>query len=271
MGKCPGIFANRNIHPLPCASGRPAQPKAQEHQRPWRLFPRILERIRGLGQLAACRIVLGSVLLRNGPGIAHERIGQDAGKADRLGRSQFGSMAAEIFIGSSLDSEYSFAHLGHIQVNLHDPPLAPEGLDQHRVIRLHALPEPTSGAEGEAVLGHLLRNRAASADLLPLGPVLEPHLPDLVESEAFMLHEPAVFGSHHRPDHHRCNLIQPDPYLSVPVAFLTGIFDAAPEHERSPPHRRNPVEQHPHKAERQKPRRQIDEYEPQKSLSPFHA
>lgn len=67
-----------------------------------------------------------------------------------------------MMLRGSLDPEYSLAHLGDIQVNLHNSFLAPKELDQNREISLEAFAHHRPVRKQEHILRRLLGDSAST-------------------------------------------------------------------------------------------------------------
>lgn len=64
-----------------------------------------------------------------------------------------------------------------------------------------------------------------------------------------MDYKPAVLSCDDRPFHHRSDVIYVDPYMVAHKVLGINVFNASPEHERSPPYRHGLVQHHPRQAE----------------------
>ena len=91
----------------------------------------------------------------------------------------------EIALRAGLDAVGADAGLGDVEIDLHDPPLAPDGLDQHGEPGLEPLAEIAAALPQEHVLGGLLADRRAAADAAALGVALD-RLLDRLAVEAVM-------------------------------------------------------------------------------------
>src|ERR687895_608478 len=80
---------------------------------------------------------------------------------------------------------------GEVKIDLHDPPLAPQLLDQEGEIGLHPLAEIAAALPQERVLRGLLADGRAAADAPTRGVALHRIL-DCLEIEAVVLAEFAV-------------------------------------------------------------------------------
>src|SRR3546814_18834828 len=75
---------------------------------------------------------------------------------------------AEIALGARICTKGADAGLGYVEIDLHDPVLAPEQFDQHREPRLQAFAHPGPALPPKGVLGGLLADRGAAPKLATL-------------------------------------------------------------------------------------------------------
>ena len=106
-----------------------------------------------------------------------------------------------------LDAEDALAHLGDVEIDLHDPALAPQPLDQQGEARLEALPQPGAPGPEEDVLRHLLADRAAAAQPA----VVRQRRADAVEVEAPVPAEVRVLGRGRRQRQVVGHVVEADP------------------------------------------------------------
>src|SRR5690606_14817705 len=86
---------------------------------------------------------------------------------------------------------------GDVEIDLHDPALAPQGLDQDGVAGLESLADPVAAGPQEDVLGGLLADgrTAAQAAAFFIGPQ---SLFDRLQVKAAVAAEAGVLGGDHR-------------------------------------------------------------------------
>src|SRR3546814_14254373 len=90
---------------------------------------------------------------------------------------------AEIALGARICTKGADAGLGYVEIDLHDPVLAPEQFDQHREPRLQAFAHPGPALPQKGVLGGLLADSGAAPKLAPL-PVALHGLADRLQIKA---------------------------------------------------------------------------------------
>ena len=135
------------------------------------------KRIRSLLCTLIGYIVFRTTLLTHSPWISHTRIRQDTGYRNRLVRRKLGCMSAEALHRSLLNAEYSLSGLRYVEIDLHNPLLAPEHFNKNCVICFKALSPERSSTECETILGHLLRYCTAPTDFLSLFTMFLTHPP----------------------------------------------------------------------------------------------
>src|SRR3546814_18480083 len=87
---------------------------------------------------------------------------------------------AEIALGARICTKGADAGLGYVEIDLHDPVLAPEQFDQHREPRLQAFAHPGPALQQKGVLGGLLAASGAAPTFAPL-PVAHDGLADRLQ------------------------------------------------------------------------------------------
>src|SRR6185295_488335 len=107
---------------------------------------------------------------------------------------------AEIALGAGIDAIGADAGFGVVQIDLHDPPLAPQMLDQEGEPGLDALAGIAAAVPQEGRFRGLLADRRAAADPPARGIALHRIL-DRLEVEPVMRAELAVLGSDRGADH----------------------------------------------------------------------
>src|SRR3546814_12744423 len=105
---------------------------------------------------------------------------------------------AEIALGARICTKGADAGLGYVEIDLHDPVLAPEQFDQHREPRLQAFAHPGPALPQKGVLGGLLADSGAAPKLAPL-PVEPDGLADPPQIHAPMAAAARIRGGHRRP------------------------------------------------------------------------
>src|SRR3546814_15831692 len=86
------------------------------------------------------------------------RQGQNGRDPRRFRPAEPGRVMAEIALGARICTKGADAGLGYVEIDLHDPVLAPEQFDQHREPRLQAFAHPGTALPQKGVLGGLLRS-----------------------------------------------------------------------------------------------------------------
>ena len=76
--------------------------------------------------------------------------------------SQFLGGGVEVVLGGAFGTINAFAHLNHVEVNLHNALFRPESLNQEGEIGFHAFAHPRAFGPAEYVFGGLLRDGAAA-------------------------------------------------------------------------------------------------------------
>src|SRR3546814_13423094 len=101
---------------------------------------------------------------------------------------------AEIALGARICTKGADAGLGYVEIDLHDPVLAPELFDQHREPRLQAFAHPGPALPQKGVLGGLLADSGAAPKLAPL-PVALDGLADRLQIKAPTAAEARILGT----------------------------------------------------------------------------
>src|SRR3546814_16252055 len=113
---------------------------------------------------------------------------------------------AEIALGARICTKGADAGLGYVEIDLHDPVLAPEQFDQHREPRLQAFAHPGPALPQKGVLGGLLADSGAAPKLAPL-PVALDGLADRLQIKDTMAAEARILGgdrsARHRSEERR--------------------------------------------------------------------
>src|SRR5690606_38156297 len=99
--------------------------------------------------------------------VGGERVRQRRGEGGGLVQREAGRGAAEVVPGGRLRTEDSGTPLGHVEVELEDAVLGEEALEAARDDELLRLAQERPLRREVEVLGELLRDRAAPADLVP--------------------------------------------------------------------------------------------------------
>ncbi len=163
---------------------------------------------------------------------------QHGGDARGLGGAEMRRRMAEVALRPFLDSVRADPGLGNVEIDLHDPPLAPDVLDQQREPGLEPFAEIAAALPQEHVLGGLLADRRAAADAPAFGVALD-RLLDRLTVETVVLAELAVLAGDHRADH-----VAVDPAERRPV-----LGDAVLVHQHGRGHRHRYEAEHDHQRE----------------------
>jgi len=119
--------------------------------------------------------------------------------------AQMRGIVPEIALGTFIGAIGTDAGLGDVEVDLHDPVLAPDQLDQQREPGFQPLAEEAAALPEEGVLGGLLADRRSAADALAAFIVLHGLL-DRGEIETVMAAEVPVLTANGGPRHVRIHL-----------------------------------------------------------------
>src|SRR5204862_6351164 len=111
-----------------------------------------------------------------------------------------------------LDTVGADSGLGDVEVNLHDPPFAPDILDQQREPGFEPFADIAAALPQEHVFGCLLADRRAAADASAARVALDGLL-DRLAIEAVVLAELAVLAGDHRADHVAVDIVERFPVL----------------------------------------------------------
>src|SRR3546814_2937324 len=138
------------------------------------------------------RIAVAAREAARGSGLALLGKWQDGRDPGRLSAAKAGRVLIEITLGAGIHAIGADAGLGDVEIDLHDPLLGPEILEQQREPGLKPFAEPADGLPAKGVIGRLLADRrAAPNDPAPLG-ILPHSLRDPHDVEAAMAAEFAV-------------------------------------------------------------------------------
>jgi hypothetical protein len=125
----------------------------------------------------------------------------------------------EVAARGRLDAVQAGAHFHRVQINLHDPPLAPHRLDEDGEPGFGALANIGAAWPQEDVLGGLLADRRAAAHLAGPFLVVDDGLVDGGEVEAMMGAEPGVLAGDHGAHHGGGNAVERNPTVIEAVAL----------------------------------------------------
>lgn len=101
--------------------------------------------------------------------VALDRLRQDRGDARGLQRRQFGGASVEIMLRGRLDAVDAGAHLRDVEIDFHDPRLAPDQFGEAGEPRLEPLADVGAAGPEEYVLRGLLRDGRSAAQLAAIG------------------------------------------------------------------------------------------------------
>src|SRR3954469_13999570 len=104
-------------------------------------------------------------------------------------------------MSARIDAVGAHAGIREGEIDLHDPPLAPQILDQQGEPGLHSLADIAAALPEEGVLPRLLADRRAAADDVAAARVAPHRRSDRILVETPMRTEFAVLGGDHGADH----------------------------------------------------------------------
>jgi len=143
--------------------------------------------------------------------------GKDRRDPRRLGRAQFAGIMAEIALRPRIGAIGADAGLRYVQVDFHDPLLAPDSLDQQCEPGLQAFPEKAAALPKKRILCRLLADRRSATDpaaaCIALG-----RLDNRFAIESIMGAEFAILARNRRTGHVRIHCGQAHPVLVEAVS-----------------------------------------------------
>lgn len=197
-------------------------------------------------------------------GVTFLRIRKAGGDQAGLAACQLGGGSSEMMLRGSLDPEYSLAHLGDIQVNLHNSFLAPKELDQNREISLEAFAHHRPVRKQKDILGCLLGDRAASTATLP-ALIFLPGLPDRLPVKTIVPVEEVVLAGYDGARHLRGYSLVGHPGLAGAEILVAPVLDGSLDHERRDIDRTPSQDQDPQEGHGNEGQRQLDKKKPPES------
>lgn len=169
-----------------------------------------------------------------------QRAGQDRRQPRRLGRRQLRRADAEILPGGRLGAIDARAPFDGVQIDLHDPRLAPDHFDQDGEIGLQPFAHIGPARPQEDILGGLLADGRTPAQGAALGVALIGLL-DGREVETAMLTELGVLGRDHGADEAGRDLVQ-----RPPAALEALALEYALDHQPGDRRRRETIDRGDH-------------------------
>ena len=149
-------------------------------------------------------------LRRDGSPLLGQR--QDGRDPRRFCRAHRIGVMAEISLRARVDAIGPNARLREIEIDLHDPPLAPQMLDQEGEPGLDAFARIAAALPQEGVFRCLLADRRSAPDPAARGIAFH-RIFNGFEVEAVMRTELAVLGGDRRPNHVAVDLANRHPVL----------------------------------------------------------
>ena len=132
----------------------------------------------------------------------------------------------------SLGPVYAVPHLNGIQIDFHDPVLAPDEFNQGRKIRLQPLAYPTVIRPQKHILSRLLGDGAATPVTLA-GPALLNGCTDGLEIKAMMLQVQLILTGNNGNRHVQGHVVQRNPVVPQPdLLAVRYLLTTADYHQR---------------------------------------
>ena len=171
------------------------------------------------------------------PGRPQSRIGQDGRDQRRLAPGQIAGRLAEIAARSGLGAVHAGSGLRDVEIDFHDPPLAPDQLQLRRERHLEQLAQGIAPGPEQHVLRDLHADRAGAACASPFDCPVD-LTAELLPVETEMLAEPIVLRRDHRLRQPGRDLLQRPPALVQPFAL-----DQPDQHQQGHRRRDEPIDQ----------------------------
>jgi hypothetical protein len=140
-----------------------------------------------------------------------ERVGERRRETDGLLRAQRVGRLVKIIPGGGFSAVDARSLFGHVEIDFHDPPLAPRQLDQRREPGFEAFAQPVAAGPQEDVLRGLHRDRAGPKQASVSALIAIPGGGDRAPVKAIMAAEPGVLSA-------GTSLHAPNPTLPHPVS-----------------------------------------------------
>ena len=197
-------------------------------------------------------------------GVTFLRIRKAGGDQAGLAACQLGGGRSEMMLRGSLDPEYSLAHLGDIQVNLHNSFLAPKELDQNREISLEAFAHHRPVRKQEHILRRLLGDSASTPATLAAFIFLLRLLYRL-PVEAAVLVKKVVLTGYHGAGHLGRDPLVRHPSLMNMIVLVSAVLYRPLDHQRGDIDRTPSQDQDPQEGHGNEGQRQLDKKKPPES------
>ena len=170
-----------------------------------------------------------------------------------FGRAHGACIMSEIPVGACIHAIGADAGLREVQIDLHDPPLAPQMLDEEREPGFRALAGIAAAIPQEGVLRRLLADRRSAADS-PARSIAFHRILNGFEVEAVMRAELAVLGRDRRTDHVAVGLAD-----RHPVLVRTAAGDHVAEHVEGDRRVHEAIGEHPQDRDQEEGEDQLDD------------
>src|SRR5574343_1226832 len=164
--------------------------------------------------------------------VIEARIGHHAGQPCRLFRPELGGAGVEIMARRRIGAKNAVPPLDHVQIDLENPPFAPQILQHQRDDRLLDLAEIRLVWRQEQVFRQLLADGRTAGHETPLLLIFFQRFLHAFPVEAFMIDELGIFGSDDRPlQVDRNPLVRHPLLLQLGIRHLLAQFSQADFHE----------------------------------------
>ena len=147
----------------------------------------------------------------------------------------------KIMPGGGLGAVDARPPFDHVEIDFHDPPLAPGKLDQRREPGFEPFAQPVAARPQEDIFRGLHRDGAGAEQAAMSALVAIPGCFDRAPVKAVVAAEPGVLARHRGADQVRGDIIEPPPALVDAVTF-----DATDQHQGRPRRRQRAIKRDQH-------------------------